>query len=104
MADMASWLSVPADHPCLAGHFPGHPVVPGVLILSYVWEEIGHKAGRTLVCAGWPSVKFLAPLEPAEPFTVAVEFGSGDTAKFVCKTAQRTIAQGSARLAPETPT
>jgi 3-hydroxymyristoyl/3-hydroxydecanoyl-(acyl carrier protein) dehydratase len=98
MVDPEGWQVVPPDHPSLAGHFPGHPVVPGVVLLSYVWDAIQRRYGLPLACAGWPSVKFLAPLAPDEPFMVEVEFGTGTSAKFTCKTAQRTIAQGNARL------
>jgi 3-hydroxyacyl-[acyl-carrier-protein] dehydratase len=100
MLEPVHWQVVPVDHPALAGHFPGHPVVPGVVLLSYVWDAILRRTEQPLACAAWPSVKFLAPLSPGEAFTVEVEFTTGTTAKFTCKTEQSTIAQGSVRLAP----
>ena len=35
---------IAADHPSLPGHFPGQPVVPGVVVLERVLEAIesGH--------------------------------------------------------------
>lgn len=61
---MADW-AVPADHPALPGHFPGHPVVPGVVILERVvsqWESVpGHAP-----VAGLDAVKFRRPLLPEQ--------------------------------------
>ena len=37
------YQAITADHPSLAGHFPGHPIVPGVVIL--VLALAGRKAG-----------------------------------------------------------
>ena len=31
---------VAADHPALPGHFPGRPIVPGVVILDHVQQAI----------------------------------------------------------------
>ncbi|RBC43168.1 hypothetical protein BRN41_12545, partial [Xanthomonas oryzae pv. oryzae] len=31
---------VPHDHPCLPGHFPGRPVVPGVVVLDHVLQAV----------------------------------------------------------------
>lgn len=58
-------FSIPADHPCLPGHFPGRPLVPGVVILERVVEavEAGHGA---LDALRLPQVKFLQPLLPGE--------------------------------------
>ena len=53
-----------ADHPALAGHFPGRPVVPGVALLDRVAAALEQCQGRSLV--GLPQVKFLQPLLPGQ--------------------------------------
>ena len=35
-------FSIPFEHPALPGHFPGQPVVPGVVILEAVQTAIEH--------------------------------------------------------------
>ncbi|QWP77298.1 beta-hydroxyacyl-ACP dehydratase [Lysobacter sp. K5869] len=63
---------VPADHPCLPGHFPGRPLVPGVVLLERVLEAVqaqhGESSGLRL-----PQVKFLQPLLPGEAAQVELE-------------------------------
>ena len=58
-------FTIPADHPSLPGHFPGRPLVPGVVVLERVVEAIErtHGALRPLRL---PQVKFLQPLLPGE--------------------------------------
>lgn len=60
-------MIIPPDHPALAGHFPGNPIVPGVVLLDAVLRAAG--LGR----ARLPSVKFHAPLRPGEEFTIRIE-------------------------------
>jgi 3-hydroxymyristoyl/3-hydroxydecanoyl-(acyl carrier protein) dehydratase len=58
-------LLIPHAHPSLPGHFPGAPVVPGVVVLDAVLAAAGAhgaQAPRRLVQA-----KFLAPLLPGQP-------------------------------------
>jgi 3-hydroxyacyl-[acyl-carrier-protein] dehydratase len=59
-------FTVPADHPSLPGHFPGAPVVPGVVVLAEVMAQVPWPAGtaRRLL---W--VKFLRPLLPEQVAT-----------------------------------
>lgn len=37
--NQTSWR-IPSDHPVFAGHFPGHPLVPGALLLDWVVERV----------------------------------------------------------------
>lgn len=55
---------VDADHPALAGHFPGAPVVPGVWLLDRVIAEVQRATGQRVV--GVPQAKFVAALLPQE--------------------------------------
>lgn len=63
-AELAVPVRIGADHPSLAGHFPGKPVVPGVVLLDAVARALENATGAQP--RGLPSVKFLAPLLPDE--------------------------------------
>ena len=60
-----------ADHPSLPGHFPGAPLVPGVVILDEVVAALGEWQQNSQL-SGLRSVKFLAPLKPEQPFTISL--------------------------------
>ena len=83
---------VPHDHPALAGHCPGNPVVPGVVVLDHVLDPIEARQG-TRFSLRLPQVKFLAPLLPGEQASVALEQGEGRW-KFVVTRGDATIASG----------
>lgn len=53
-------------HPAMAGHFPGNPVVPGVVILHEVILAVGRWLGPGLVVRRLPHAKFVAPLLPGQ--------------------------------------
>ena len=63
---------VPLNHPALPGHFPGNPIVPGVVTLSHVVcairRQLPHIALGTLL-----TMRFHKPLRPGRPFTVHAE-------------------------------
>ena len=45
-AALVAWCRVAADHPALPGHFPGRPIVPGVLLLDAVLQAMRRDARR----------------------------------------------------------
>jgi len=59
-------FSIPADHPCLPGHFPGRPIVPGVVLLEQVLDAIESAHGPLAPPLRLPQVKFAQPLLPGE--------------------------------------
>lgn len=63
-------MQIPASHPALPGHFPGHPVVPGVVLLEAVIRALPQHAGCATRVTGFPAVKFLAPLLPQRAFEI----------------------------------
>lgn len=75
MADRVRELrvEVPRDHPAFAGHFPGHPLLPGVTLLAQAQEALladdeaasWFREGATL-----SAVKFLAPVGPGAALRV----------------------------------
>lgn len=76
-----SWQALrtlPPDHPSLAGHFPGRPVFPGVVLLAEVLEAalaIAPLAARLGAAPRIDNVKFLLPIVPgAQPTDVQVQF------------------------------
>jgi len=85
---------VPNDHPCLPGHFPGQPVVPGVLILQEVAARIGVLwMGARL--AEVTQVKFQSPLLPGEPCTLFFDDTDARRVRFECRVDDRLIASGA---------
>ena len=65
-------FSIAPDHPCLPGHFPGRPLVPGVLVLDRVLAAI-EAAHGPLGPLRLPQVKFVQPLLPGEEARVELE-------------------------------
>lgn len=66
-------FTIPTDHPCLPGHFPGRPLVPGVVVLEQVLLAITRQCGVPVTALRLPQVKFMAPLLPGQAATIELE-------------------------------
>lgn len=84
----AGCFSIAADHPALAGHFPGCPIVPGVVVLSEAFGLMGVEPALL------EQVKFLHPVRPGD--TVRVTHTTQPLA-FTCTVGTQVVAKGRLR-------
>lgn len=96
MATDATVVIAP-DHPAIPGHFPGDPLVPGVLLLGHVIAALETHRGLVRL-HGIPQAKFLAPLRPGEPCTILFRSMDADAAHFECRKGLELVARGSLRF------
>jgi 3-hydroxymyristoyl/3-hydroxydecanoyl-(acyl carrier protein) dehydratase len=57
-------LQIAKEHPAYEGHFPGHPLLPGVVLVAEAMAALG-ASHWTVV-----SAKFLSPVEPGMALTL----------------------------------
>ncbi len=96
-------FTIPADHPALPGHFPGHPVVPGVVLLDHAIGTIGAALNRPLHAWRLNAAKFLSPAAPGEPLDLAFDATASGAIRFTVRAGRRDIASGVLSAQPAAP-
>jgi len=90
----AAMLTIAPDHPALAGHFPGMPVVPGVVLLDEALHAVGAALGADLSACRIASVKFISPVLPGQALEVLHDGGDGGAIRFTLMHGERKVAAG----------
>jgi 3-hydroxymyristoyl/3-hydroxydecanoyl-(acyl carrier protein) dehydratase len=90
-------LTVPADHPAYAGHFPGAPMLPGAILLAATLEAIAAAEQRSAVRWRVPVVKFLGALRPGEPLELQFHRLENGAIRFQLDSRGRAVAEGTVR-------
>lgn len=74
------WKNVTINEPFFAGHFPGNPVMPGVLILEALAQvgavalmSLPENAGKLPLFAGLDKVRFRRQVLPGDQLRLEVE-------------------------------
>jgi len=93
-------FTVPADHPCLPGHFPNDPIVPAVLLLELSCAVLRGLRPDLGPLREVKTVKFTQPVRPGEPVRVSFSGGPAGVLRFSCATAAGVAAQGQMRFGP----
>ena len=66
-------LSLSVTHNIFAGHFPGHPVVPGVCMMQMVKEMLEQQIGRETILEKASTMKFLNMINPQVNSNVSID-------------------------------
>lgn len=92
-------VTIPADHPCLPGHFPGRPIVPAVVILDEV---------RGSIAKAWPDrsivtidhCKFQDFVLPDQLFKIELAMTKEAVVQFSCRAVNndKLLAKGQVSL------
>ena len=66
-------ISFDRSHPIFEGHFPGHPVVPGVCMIQITREVMEVEVGEKLRITHGDNIKFLSIINPNEHKDVDIQ-------------------------------
>ena len=99
----ANTLDVAADHPAYAGHFPGTPVLPGVVLLDAVLRQVAGCTARPAAQWQIAAAKFHSPTVPGESLRLEHEMLADGSLRFSVHTVEslrhgRIVATGVLRL------
>lgn len=81
-------------HPALAGHFPGNPVVPGVVLLERVAAALRTWRGQTVEGL---EAKFVQPLLPGDDAVIGLHAEATRVQFEVTRADGTALARGSLR-------
>jgi acyl-CoA synthetase (AMP-forming)/AMP-acid ligase II len=86
--------SIPSDHPALAGHFPGNPVVPGAVLLDELVEAVSREFGWVPGPLRIIAAKFIRPVRPGERLLMRLTPTDSSAIRFECSVAGRPVVSG----------
>lgn len=106
-ATYASPMRIPHSHPALPGHFPGQPIVPGVVLLDQVLTAAERWLGQSVRVHSLQQAKFAAPLLPDQDAQIQLKLQGGELRFTITRipvtTGAEVIAQGVMSVAIAAP-
>ena len=101
-------LLIAPDHPAFAGHFPGTPIVPGVVLLDAAVHTVlqalrppaSGDGDDTMTPCQISSAKFLSPVGPGETLSIAFTTSASGSTRFDISSGSRKVVTGTLVLPP----
>jgi 3-hydroxymyristoyl/3-hydroxydecanoyl-(acyl carrier protein) dehydratase len=87
-------VEIPVDHRCFPGHFPGQPILPGVLLLERVMALAQTSLARPLDECTLHNIKFSASVAPGDVLDVQLTATPSNEYRFTVRVFQGEGADG----------
>jgi acyl-coenzyme A synthetase/AMP-(fatty) acid ligase/3-hydroxymyristoyl/3-hydroxydecanoyl-(acyl carrier protein) dehydratase len=88
-------FTIAAHHPARAGHFPGQPIVPGVMLLDHALSLLGEATGNSFEVCQIASAKFPSPASFGEPMKISYRVLAGGALRFSVEQGASVVASGT---------
>jgi len=95
-------FNVPQTHPCFAGHFPTQPIVPGALLMQWIFDRVRDQyRNHTIVSV--KSMKFLKSLQPGDACELELNNdAASQRLNIACRCHSELVCKGVIELVPTT--
>ncbi len=88
-------VTIPEGHPAFEGHFPGHPVFPGIAHLALAAHVLATVTERTANVAAVPFLRLRHPVAPGDVLEVTLGRPAPDgTVPFDVRRGQDRVSNG----------
>lgn len=87
-------LAIPRDHPAYAGHFPGTPILPAVVLLAEVMAQVAIATGSEPRAWCVTQAKFTQAVLPGTPLELAHETTAPGRVRFEVRSPEGGVAEG----------
>jgi 3-hydroxymyristoyl/3-hydroxydecanoyl-(acyl carrier protein) dehydratase len=87
-------VEIPAESPLFAGHFPGHPILPGIAHLALAERALRAIAGGDASLAGVRSLKLRRPVAPGDALELRIGDLEDGIARFELRRGGEAASQG----------
>lgn len=88
-------LALERDHPAFEGHFPGNPILPGVVLLAEALAAIAAATGRAPHEWTLASAKFFSAVGPGAALTLIHEAHGANALRFEIRSSAGVVASGT---------
>jgi 3-hydroxyacyl-[acyl-carrier-protein] dehydratase len=96
-------LNISPRHPAFAGHFPGIPIVPGVVLLDETVYALKENAAHARCDCEIATAKFHSMARPGEPLTLEHEDCPDGSIRFIIRSLDRMVASGRLTFVAQLP-
>ena len=97
---VAATVKISEEHPAFAGHFPGAPILPGVLLLDEILRALRPEHAPAPLQWRIASAKFLKPVGPGEELKLEHESLPNGSVRFNVLSAGVLVATGMLMRTP----